>query len=854
MLVASPAQAATYVLHGVVLDAAGAPVAGLGVDYTFAHTTPAATTAADGSYELAVPGGEQVQLWLLGTYQGANFIALTEKFVMSSDRTENAVVPLGATARLTVTDLDGTPVSGAKVTAERFGVTPTSGGLSLVSRLDGPCSSNAAGLCELSALRGGSIQYFDVAAPGMTPLRLGGMDTPDAVNEKQLVLSLYHVGGALRFNSGAPVPGASVALSHDGLVTSTTTDSAGHFDLTSGAAVSAVLTVTGTVSLGSRSDPFELTSSPFSVNGPRNEEVTLPALTTLAVQVEDSLGASVAEARVARFGRSQSERKGSSSSGLAYTAALDPGVGFHSLCDRTDAVGVCEVTVFRGGTTPAFEVTPPGGTWQDFPGMVTDDDPTTVTAHLTGYASVSSAGTRPGTTLVRTSFGSGADIASLTPSTIELPDGVEPIVGRISYEVHLAPGASTDLGLTLPARANALLRVGDDGHLVDITSPGNPSGTTATVSITDGSVTDEDGVVNGVIIGSIVPAVRDPLVIESATLPAAVRGRPYQASLIGSGPVPPYTWRISRGALPPGLVLAPDGTISGTPTTLGTSVFDIQMRDSTGWPYSAERTVSLTVSTLAVSTTSVPDAYVGSAYSVGLQHIGGGVASWRVASGALPPGLRLSSTGQILGTPTAAGKYGFGVVVSAGGSSSPTQELTLLVRPMEVATTSLPNAPIGTSYSQKLTTLGGKGTLVWSVAGGALPPGLTLSSAGTLSGRPTAVGTYDVTVRVTDASSPKQEATRTFSITVTPMAILTSSLPEGKKGGWYSTQLIASGGKPTLAWSLAAGALPTGLNLSSAGRITGYPKATGTWTFTVRLTDASVPKNEATATLTLAIA
>jgi flavin reductase (DIM6/NTAB) family NADH-FMN oxidoreductase RutF len=100
---------------------------------------------------------------------------------------------------------------------------------------------------------------------------------------------------------------------------------------------------------------------------------------------------------------------------------------------------------------------------------------------------------------------------------------------------------------------------------------------------------------------------------------------------------------------------------------------------------------------------------------------------------------------------------------------------------------------------------------------------------------------------------PKQSATRTFTIIVTPMTIVTTSLPDGRKGAWYSTQLVASGGKPTLAWSVAGGVLPTGLKLSSAGRITGYPKATGTWTFTVKVVDASVPRNDALRTLSVTI-
>jgi len=173
---------------------------------------------------------------------------------------------------------------------------------------------------------------------------------------------------------------------------------------------------------------------------------------------------------------------------------------------------------------------------------------------------------------------------------------------------------------------------------------------------------------------------------------------------------------------------------------------------------------------------------------------------------------------------------------------------------MEIATPSLPDAPVGASYTQKLTTLGGKATLVWSVAGGALPPGITLSPSGTLSGRPTTVGSYPVTIKVVDASSPKQVATRSFVLVVAPMEVTTSALPTAKKGAWYSTLLVASGGKPTLVWSVAGGSLPSGLTLAAGGRISGTPRATGTWTFTVQVADASTPKNTATRTLSITVA
>jgi len=86
------------------------------------------------------------------------------------------------------------------------------------------------------------------------------------------------------------------------------------------------------------------------------------------------------------------------------------------------------------------------------------------------------------------------------------------------------------------------------------------------------------------------------------------------------------------------------------------------------------------------------------------------------------------------------------------------------------------------------------------------------------------------------------------------LAIGTTSLPAGVLNTSYSAALAASGGSAPYTWSISSGALPTGLKLDSAsGAITGTPSATGTSSFAVRVTDASVPAQVATQTLSITI-
>jgi hypothetical protein len=136
-------------------------------------------------------------------------------------------------------------------------------------------------------------------------------------------------------------------------------------------------------------------------------------------------------------------------------------------------------------------------------------------------------------------------------------------------------------------------------------------------------------------------------------------------------------------------------------------------------------------------------------------------------SGTLPAGLVLNSNGLLSGTPSAAGISTFTVTVTDSSAPPQTASQTLtiqVVSPLAVATTSLSDGSIGAAYNQTLTAMGGAGAYTWSLASGALPPGITLSSAGILSGTFTTTGTYAFTVRVTDLSG--QSASASFTVIV----------------------------------------------------------------------------------------
>ncbi len=172
-------------------------------------------------------------------------------------------------------------------------------------------------------------------------------------------------------------------------------------------------------------------------------------------------------------------------------------------------------------------------------------------------------------------------------------------------------------------------------------------------------------------------------------------------------------------------------------------------------------------------------------------------------------------------------------------------------QPPTITTRSLPDGTVGESYSATLEAEGGDTPYTWSLASGTLPAGLSLSTAGVISGTPTTAQSRTFTVRVTGANGLSD--TRQYTVQVQsapePPTITTASLPGGTVGESYSATLQASGGETPYTWAVAGGSLPAGLSLSTAGVISGTPTTAQSRTFTVRVTGA----NDLSSTRVLAI-
>lgn len=135
------------------------------------------------------------------------------------------------------------------------------------------------------------------------------------------------------------------------------------------------------------------------------------------------------------------------------------------------------------------------------------------------------------------------------------------------------------------------------------------------------------------------------------------------------------------------------------------------------------------------------------------------IPSFKVVEGQLPAGTKIfdfaGSTGLVNGVPKTAGSFTFTVQVKDETRATDTETFTIDILPAEaptITTEVLSAGTVGEFYCcGNLFASGGVQPYTWSVVAGELPPGLALPRReNTISGTPTAAGTFTFTVRVTD--------------------------------------------------------------------------------------------------------
>jgi hypothetical protein len=334
------------------------------------------------------------------------------------------------------------------------------------------------------------------------------------------------------------------------------------------------------------------------------------------------------------------------------------------------------------------------------------------------------------------------------------------------------------------------------------------------------------------------------LALEPAVLPNGVAFAAYPSrQLTMPGAAGPVVFAVMAGALPEGLALSPAGVLSGVPEEVGTFDVTVKGTDGNGCTGSRTYTFSVLCAFLEISPSTLPDGTVGIPAAPVQMSVSGGseIGTWSATG--LPPGLTLSPSGLLSGTPTTAGSFLVAVrfVDSIGceGTASYTVVVcdTLVVTPgtAPAATAGTPYGPFGFAVA------GATGAPTWAVTAGALPAGLALDpGTGALSGTPTVVGTFPFTVTATDGLGCNGSVVVSLVVNCPSITVNPASLANGTAGVAYGpVGLTQAGGLGAVTWAVTTGALPAGMTLGADGVLSGTPTVTGTFPFTVTVTDAN---------------
>jgi hypothetical protein len=479
----------------------------------------------------------------------------------------------------------------------------------------------------------------------------------------------------------------------------------------------------------------------------------------------------------------------------------------------------------------------------------------------------------PGLTLNPDGSLSGTPAATgLFPFSVTVTNGTRVSTARVSYTI--TPAAPLSLGYNTPqnflqghvilAQIAAMANVTPGIPVTFSMSAGTlppglalkPDGSISGTPTTDGSFTFAVTAVNGT------RSANAPITYFVAADGIAILDYPTPMTFTEGIAIPsqvPYffdeeveldgTYAISAGALPPGLTLNPDGSITGTPTAPGVYTFTVRGITSDDF---ATASVSYTVTPpqpLTIAYTTPRIFAQGSAIApqtpVLKQETPGIPTTFALTGGTLPTGLTLNADGSITGAPSVTGVFPFSITATNGSRSSSAQ-ISFTITPSAALTLSYPNPQTYTlthaipTQSPTVTQETPGITTTFALSVGTLPGGLTLNSDGTITGTPSATGAFSFTITATNgqrsanaAISYTVVANGTFTVNYTTPATFSTGTPIPAQAPVLTHE---TAGITTL-FNVTSGTPPPGLTLNADGTLTGTPTTPGVYAFAVMATN-----------------
>ncbi len=300
-------------------------------------------------------------------------------------------------------------------------------------------------------------------------------------------------------------------------------------------------------------------------------------------------------------------------------------------------------------------------------------------------------------------------------------------------------------------------------------------------------------------------------------LPAAGVDQPYSQTLAVSGGSGTYTFSKRTGGTNDSWITvnATGGAVTGTPTATGTTQLIIRAVDNANPLNYVQKTYTIEIKNVAITTSSLPGAYIGQAYSQTIAAQGGSPPyTWSIRPGGVNYAwLSINpSSGLVTGNPTITETGAVALIVRVSDSST-NYDIRLFefsataYNPPVIASTTLANAFVNEAYSRQIPVSGGSGPLKYTITGGTNQSWLTLNdSTGLLTGTPddSNAGAVSISVKVEEVNNPSVFDTGTLSFSVIGVRVTTYSMPDAAVSQAYSFQIKAEGGSGYYVWAVNA--------------------------------------------------